>query len=153
MTPEQEAALARANAKLGEQPDDEAAKAAARAAAIARANAKLSTPPKPAVTEAPSEYDGVFPRLFKDYKGVVTAVAEPVAKLISGAVAKPVSDVAGLVSGTADVLSGGKLGGRGAQEVQQDVQRAMTYEPVTTAGKSSLNPLNAVQSNIQSIKA
>ena len=69
---------------------------------------------------------------------------EPVLKLATSALAKPAGDVAGLVSGAADVISGNKLGGRNAQEVQQDVQRGMTYEPRTVLGKSRYNPLNAI---------
>src|SRR5262249_33865348 len=87
----------------------------------------------------------------------VGAVAEPVGRLVSGAVAKPLSDVAGIGAMTVDAaahLAGltkypGDLAdptkGHGA------VQRALTYQPRTQAGASEWNPLNAVPHAIGSI--
>lgn len=75
---------------------------------------------------------------------IAGGIVEPLTKMATGFVAKPVGEVAGMVSGLGDVISGGRLGGRNASEVSQDIQKAMTYEPKTQAGRSSLNPLNFI---------
>ena len=108
---------------------------AAIAAVLAKQFPKPAPPPPP--KSMLSTLHGAATEL---YGGAV----EPVLKLATSALAKPAGDVAGLVSGAADVISGNKLGGRNAQEVQQDVQRSMTYEPRTVLGKSRYNPLNAI---------
>jgi hypothetical protein len=79
---------------------------------------------------------------------IAGGVLEPITKMATGFVAKPVGEIAGMVSGAADVLSGGRLGGRNASEVSQDIQKAMTYEPKTQAGRSSINPLNFIPETI-----
>jgi len=84
----------------------------------------------------------------------VGGISEPVAKFASGIVAKPVSDVAGLVKGGLDAVRQGVFGngqnGMNAQEMKDYVQNALTYAPRTEAGKSDYNPLNAIPNAIGS---
>ncbi|MHB8815842.1 MAG: hypothetical protein ACYDAE_21630 [Steroidobacteraceae bacterium] len=76
----------------------------------------------------------------------VGSVAEPLMAMGSDAAAYPVSRVAGL---TQLVMQGARRAGvpgieeRDPLTVQEDVQRAMTYEPRTTAGKATTeyNPI------------
>lgn len=72
--------------------------------------------------------------------GIVTGPAEALAQLASGAVAKPVSDVAGLAAMAKDAITG-KPGD--AEGFKNEVQRNLTYEPRTDAGRltSKYNPL------------
>lgn len=73
---------------------------------------------------------------------ILGGVAEPLAAMGSGAVAKPVSEVMGMAAMLRDMLS--KEPGAGPQEFQQHVQQALTYEPKTAAGASPANPLNLI---------
>ena len=83
-----------------------------------------------------------------DIANFAGGVIEPMTKMATGFVAKPVGEVAGMLSGSADVISGGRLGGRNASEVSQGIQSALTYEPKTQAGRSGLNPLNFIPETI-----
>ena len=78
----------------------------------------------------------------------VGSISEPIAKFASGMVAKPFSDVSGLVKGGLDAVRQGVFGngqnGMNAQEMKDYVQNALTYAPRTEAGKSDYNPLNAI---------
>ena len=103
--------------------------------------------PKPTPPQKPK---GMLETLHGAATELYGGAVEPVLKLATSALAKPAGDIAGLVSGAGDVISGNKLGGRNAQEVQQDVQRGMTYEPRTVLGKSRYNPLNAIPEAIGS---
>lgn len=85
-------------------------------------------PPKP----------GYKPTVFEETTG---AVVEPIMKMSSGIIAKPVSDVAGLGSLVARVFG---IDGQDPLTVKKNVQKAWTYEPRTAAGKSEYNPLNFV---------
>jgi hypothetical protein len=70
----------------------------------------------------------------------VGSVAEPLMAMGSGALAKPASDIAGLA--TLPAAAAG-LTKRDPQTVKEDVQRSLTYEPRTQAGKATTeyNPL------------
>ncbi len=76
----------------------------------------------------------------------VGSIAEPMAAMASGMVAKPVSDVAGL---TSLGMEGARRAGlsfipeRNPLAVQRDVQNAFTYQPRTQAGQAvtEYNPL------------
>ncbi len=85
----------------------------------------------------------------------VGGISEPIAKFASGMVAKPVSDVAGLVKGGMDAVRQGVFGngqnGMNAQEMKDFVQKGLTYEPRTESGKSDYNPLNAFGNAVGSI--
>jgi len=85
-------------------------------------------PPKP----------GYKPTVFEETTG---AVVEPIMKMSSGIIAKPVSDVAGLGSLVARVFG---IDGQDPLTIKKNVQAAMTYEPRTALGKSEYNPLNAI---------
>ena len=74
---------------------------------------------------------------------VVQGIVEPTAKLVTGALAKPASEIAGLAATGYEMATGGK----NAEQVpgfQKEVQDKLTYEPKTMAGKSPYNPLNAI---------
>lgn len=74
----------------------------------------------------------------------VGSVVEPVAKMATGFIAKPVSEIAGLAATGYEMATGNQnqtLPG----EFQRELQQRMTYEPRTTAGKSDFNPINAAQ--------
>lgn len=79
----------------------------------------------------------------KGVKEGVGAVVEPLAHLATGAIAKPVSDIAGLAAIPLHA-AGLTPGGRTPEEIQQTVGEALTYEPRTEAGRSEYNPLNRV---------
>ena len=85
-------------------------------------------PPKP----------GYKPTVFEETTG---AVVEPLMKMGSGIIAKPVSDIAGLGSLVARVFG---IDGQDPLTIKKNVQAAMTYEPRTALGKSEYNPLNAI---------
>lgn len=82
----------------------------------------------------------LFTRAKNIQKEVQGAVAEPILHLASGMIAKPVSELMGLSAIGGEMA----MGGEGAENVQEDVQKALTYEPRTMAGKSPYNPLNAI---------
>lgn len=115
-------------------------------AAIAAVLAKQFPKPETVAPTPPSEPKS--PRSYGVVSELVGGAFEPIFKHTTAALAKPAGDIAGLVSGAADVLSGNRLGGRNAQEVQRDVQQQLTYEPRTVIGKSDYNPLNAIPNAI-----
>lgn len=73
------------------------------------------------------------------------AVAEPIMNMLSGMVAKPVSDIAGLAATGYEALTG--AGGDPAG-FKRHVQESLTYSPRTQAGKavteSDYNPVNVI---------
>ena len=78
------------------------------------------------------------PTVFEEATG---AVAEPLMKMGSSLIAKPVSEIAGIAAMFSDYL--GNKGGD-PSGFQKHVQESLTYEPRTTLGKSEYNPLNAI---------
>ena len=78
----------------------------------------------------------------KTYANVPGAIAEPLLKLGTGLIAKPVSEVAGLAAFGKDFITGNKEGD--PQGFQRSVQESLTYEPRTAAGSSKYNPLNFI---------
>jgi len=77
---------------------------------------------------------------------IFSAIGEPIMRLGSGLVAKPVSEIAGLAATAKDVLSGNIEGD--PTGFKNYVQQALTYEPRTQVGASNYNPLNAVPNAI-----
>jgi hypothetical protein len=79
---------------------------------------------------------------------VAQGIAEPVAAMVTGAVAKPVSELAGLAAIGAEGVrraTGGKTSEPiDAPAIQEKVRGALTYEPKSAAGQSAYNPLNAI---------
>lgn len=94
-----------------------------------------AAPAKKAAAKAPEKEYGFF-------GNAVGAVAEPIAAMASGAVAKPVSEVMGLSALGREAFPGAP--GGDPRAFQQDVQRSLTYEPKTPAGRSGANPLNLI---------
>lgn len=70
------------------------------------------------------------------------AVVEPLMKMGSALIAKPVSEVAGIAAMFSDFLGGKKDGDPSG--FQKSVQESLTYQPRTAAGASKYNPLNAI---------
>ena len=113
-------------------------------------DAAPATPPaKPAVSppEAPEQPKPNLMSLLGMIPGMggITGPVEAGAQMLSGAVSKPVSDIAALAAMAKDVLSGG--GGSGnAEGFKSKVQSDLTYAPRTEAGKTvaEYNPLALV---------
>jgi len=74
---------------------------------------------------------------------IAGSVVEPIAKMVTGTIAKPVGEIAGIGAGVLDAIAGHAVGGMNAQDVKDKVQSALTYQPKTTAGNSNYNPINA----------
>lgn len=75
------------------------------------------------------------------------AFVEPIMKMGSSLIAKPVSEVAGIAAMFSDYL--GKKDGD-PKGFQKYVQESLTYQPRTVAGASKYNPLNAIPEAIGS---
>jgi len=85
---------------------------------------------------------GVSLSPFSQKAGAVRgAVAEPIAAMATGAVAKPVSELAGLGTIAYDAATGSTAD---PQAVQVGVREKLSYQPETMAGKSPYNPINAL---------
>ena len=82
---------------------------------------------------------GYKPTVFEEVTGAVT---EPLLKMGTGLIAKPVSEVAGIAAMFSDYLGGKKDGDPSG--FQKSVQESLTYQPRTAAGASKYNPLNAI---------
>ena len=82
---------------------------------------------------------GYKPTVFEEATGAVT---EPIMKMGSGLIAKPISEVAGIAAMFSDYLGGDKDGD--PMGFKRYVQESLTYQPRTAAGRSEYNPLNAI---------
>lgn len=96
----------------------------------------VATPAPVQPAQTPTAYK---PTAFEELTG---AVAEPLMKMGSSLVAKPVSEVAGIAAMFSDYLKGDKTGD--PVGFQKSVQESLTYQPRTTLGASKYNPLNAI---------
>jgi hypothetical protein len=85
------------------------------------------------------------PTVFEEATG---AVVEPIMKMGSALIAKPVSEIAGIAAMFSDYLGGRKDGD--PMGFKNQVQQSLTYEPRTVAGASKYNPLNAIPEAIGS---
>lgn len=110
-------------------------------------DAGQQTPVSPMPTETPWYQIGT-PQQFNERArspGVLAnipgAIAEPIMKMGSGIVAKPVSEVMGIAAMFSDFL--GNKGGD-PSGFKKSIAESLTYQPRTTAGKSDYNPLNAI---------
>lgn len=74
-------------------------------------------------------------------QNAVGAIYDPLAKMVTGAVAKPISDIAGLAATAKEAIS---PEGGDPEAFRDYVRNQLTYAPQTSAGQSSLNPLNAI---------
>jgi hypothetical protein len=103
--------------------------------------APVAAPRPPAVVQQPvaaPTRSAYKPGVFENASGAIT---EPLMKMGSSLIAKPVSEVMGISAMFADYLGGVKGDPSGFQKSMQD---ALTYEPRTAAGASKYNPLNAI---------
>lgn len=88
-----------------------------------------------------------FSRAIRSANEVAGAVVEPLVSMGTGAIAKPVSDIAGLAATGYEALTGGGTA-EYAPEFKRSIQEAMTYQPRTAAGQSKYNPLNFIPAAI-----
>lgn len=95
----------------------------------------------PQTAPAPSQMiaQAAKPTVFEELTGAVT---EPLMKMGSALIAKPVSEVSGIAAMFSDYLSGRKDGD--PMGFKKSVQESLTYQPRTVAGASPYNPLNAI---------
>lgn len=77
---------------------------------------------------------------------IFSAIGEPIMKMGSGLIAKPVAEIAGMAALGKEMVTGGKDGD--PQGFKNYVQNALTYEPRTAVGASDYNPLNAIPNAI-----
>jgi hypothetical protein len=103
----------------------------------------VPAPVAPTVSpSAPSQKPAYQPTVFEEATG---AVVEPLMKMGSSLIAKPVSEVMGISAMFADYL--GDKGGN-PMGFKNQIQQDLTYEPRTVAGRSEYNPLNAIPNAI-----
>lgn len=109
---------------------------------------KASTPAAPAAEQPPEPW---WKTAAKAVEETVGGISEPIAQLVTGVIAKPIGEIAGVDKGLYDagrrVLGLGQHGPN-AEEARAAVQKALTYEPRTEAGKSEYNPLNAIPAGV-----
>ena len=106
------------------------------------------TAPTPQTAPAPSRMvsQAAKPTVFEELTGAVT---EPLMKIGSALIAKPVSEVSGIAAMFSDYLSGRKDGD--PMGFKRSVQESLTYQPRTVAGASPYNPLNAIPEAIGTV--
>jgi len=101
-------------------------------------------PPSDAVIAKPPVPQNTGVNLYNSFRNSlregVGAISEPIAKMGSSIVAKPLSEAYGL---------GAILAGRdNPTEDKKAFEESLTYQPQTTLGKSDYNPLNAIPNGI-----
>lgn len=109
--------------------------------------AALSAQSPKAETSLVTQITDPFKRALGAANEVAGAVVEPIVSMGTGAIAKPVSEIAGLAATGYEALKGGK-DAQYIPEFQKSLREAMTYEPRTVSGRSQYNPLNAIPSAI-----
>ncbi len=103
----------------------------------------------PPVDTKQQAIDSIKERL--DGTGPFTAITEPIMKMGSQIIAKPVADIAGLGAMAKDLITGDKSGDPAG--FKEYVQNALTYQPRTEAGKigDAINPLNLIGKAVGSV--
>lgn len=106
----------------------------------------------PPVAPRPSEQSTVG-SMFKKYlldpaNQIAGAVVEPALTMATSAIAKPVSDIAGLASIPAHALGLTQIM---PENVKASVQNALQYQPQTKAGKITTMPIQAIGSGIEGL--
>lgn len=81
-------------------------------------------------------------------ENITGSVVEPLLKMGSGMIAKPLGDVVGLTRMGINLATGSH--DVSPTDLQQQVQSALTYEPRTVAGASKYNPINAFNTAVGS---
>lgn len=100
----------------------------------------LATAAKDAANKATTDKTP-FEHLMSLWKSGVLGPAEGAASMLSGAVAKPLSDVAGLAAIPANAMG---LTSADPADVKAAVQNGMTYQPRSDAGKATVDTLGQV---------
>ena len=81
-------------------------------------------------------------------ENITGSVVEPLMKMGSGMIAKPLGDVVGLARMGINLATGSH--DVSPTDLQQQVQSTLTYEPRTVAGASKYNPINAFNTAVGS---
>ena len=81
-------------------------------------------------------------------ENITGSIVEPLMKMGSGMIAKPLGDVVGLARMGINLATGSH--DVSPTDLQQQVQSALTYEPRTVAGASKYNPINAFNTAVGS---
>jgi hypothetical protein len=97
-------------------------------------------PEQPTASQRPKLNSGILPNI-----GFGVAM-EPLAKMASGMIAKPLSEIAGVAAAAKDRITGNIEGD--PTGFKNYVQDSLTYQPRTVAGASNLNPINAMNNMI-----
>jgi len=97
-------------------------------------------PEQPTASQRPKLNSGILPNI-----GFGVAM-EPLAKMASGMIAKPLSEIAGVAAAVKDRITGNIEGD--PTGFKNYVQESLTYQPRTVAGASNLNPINAMNNMI-----
>ena len=87
--------------------------------------------------------ESLFSRADHILREAAGGIFEPGLHMITGMIAKPVSDVAGLAATAYDAVNGTDDASR-AGNFRKDAQDYFTYQPRTEAGASIYNPQNAI---------
>lgn len=122
-----------------EQPDVAPATGLPEGFQLEQTNQVVAPQPTPAPAPSRMIAQAANPTLFEEMTGAVT---EPLMKIGSSLIAKPVAEVSGIAAMFSDYLGGKKDGD--PIGFKNSVQEALTYQPRTTAGASPYNPLNAI---------
>ena len=96
----------------------------------------------PVKTEEPRTFADLFKDGAKAWGEAVAGPLEAAASTVTGALAKPVSDIAGLAATAHDVATGSRDGD--PEGFQRDVQERLTYQPRTDMGKATTAAIGAV---------
>ena len=102
-----------------------------------------ATPSRPTPVIAPQQ-----PKLNSDILPNIGfgVVMEPFAKMASGMIAKPLSEIAGVAAAAKDRITGNIEGD--PTGFKNYIQGSLTYQPRTVAGASNLNPINALNNAV-----
>lgn len=122
--------------------------------AIVAAIKRNMSPQAPASVVQPKNGDTPWASGF-DIANIAGGIVEPLAKMATGFVARPLGQTIAMLHGAGNVVSGGKLGGALPEDIVKNVEEDLTYQPRTQAGRSESNPLNfipnAISAGVQSI--
>lgn len=99
-------------------------------------------PQAPSTAEEPQTFADLFKAGAKAWGEGVAAPLEAAAATVTGAVAKPVADIAGLAATGVDLARGNKDGDPAG--FQREVQERLTYAPRTDLGKATTETIGQV---------
>ena len=84
-------------------------------------------------------------------ENLIGGLYEPLAKMATGMIAKPISEISGLAATGYEAATGNKNSADMPGQFKNSIQDALTYEPKTDLGKTIFNPLNAIPSGIGAV--